>query len=794
MERKRKYKILMIMIFFILIGAKEVFCQSYVPEFKNDKIKVKPVVDIQAFAFNIKDVRLLDSPFKEAMKRDANYILSLDPDRLLHRHRVNSTKPKAEIYGGWEALGVSGFTLGHYISALAMHYAATDEEIFKNKVNYIIEELAYMQNLRKNGYVGGIPDEERIWTEIATGNIRAEAFSLNGGWVPFYTVHKLMAGLVDAYLYADNEIALNVVLRMSDWLGDLIKDLSEEQMQEIMLCEFGGMNDVLATIYSITGNLKYLELSYRFNHKLITDPLALKEDHLNGVHANTQIPKLIGNAVQYELTGDQSFYNAASFFWQTVTENHTYVIGGNSDHEMFGEPGRLSHRIGNNTTETCNTYNMLKLTRHLFAFNPTSLYSDFYERGLYNHILASQNPDDGMMCYYVPLKMGGIKTYNTPFDSFWCCTGTGMENHVKYGENIYARGKDGSLYVNLFIPSELDWIEKDIKVKQETNYPHSDNIRLTIKSTTTQSFPILIRQPQWSKKGVNIMVNGEEIKFSSVDGYNIITREWKNNDIIEVKIPMSLYSESMPDNPNRISILFGPLVMAGIFEKDNFNLNEENTVLVGDKNNFLASIEPVPGDPLGFQTNGIGQPSDVTLVPFYQVHHKFYNVYWDLFSEEEWDENREEYKALNDRIKKLEKITEDLVRVGEQQPEVDHNFQGFNTKTGNFEGKRWRKAINGGWFSYEMRVNSKKKNILYIKFFEINDYTDFNLLINDVQIHPYKEIENKSLKSSEIFFKIPNQITNSSRRVTVKIHSNTSSGEVSEIRIIKQDLQNNELK
>lgn len=787
--KNSKTTLIIKMIICILIISNNVFGQSYVPEFNNEKIKIKPIVSIEAYAFSIKDVRLLDSPFKKAMERDANYLLSLDPDRFLHRHRVNAgLKPKAEIYGGWEELGVSGFTLGHYISALAMHFAATGEEKFQNRANYIVDELKLMQDIRKTGYVGGIPEEERIWNEIASGNIRAEAFDLNGGWVPLYTVHKLMAGLVDAYLFADNEIALDVVVKISDWLHNLTKALSEEQMEEIMLCEFGGLNDVLATIYAITGNKKYLDLSYRFNHKLITAPLAIKEDHLNGIHANTQIPKLIGNAVQYELTGDSLSYNAASFFWKTVTDNHTYVIGGNSDYEMFGEPGKLSNRISNNTTETCNTYNMLKLTRHLFAYNPTSHYTDYFERGLYNHILASQNPDDGMMCYYVPLKMGGFKTYNTPFHSFWCCTGTGMENHVKYGENIYARGKDGSLFVNLYIPSELNWKEKDIKVKQETNYPHSDYIRLSITSTTNQSFPVRIRQPKWARQGVEIKVNGEEVSFSAVDGYIVINREWKNNDVIEINIPMTFYMESMPDNPNRISILYGPLVMAGTFDKDRFDFQEEPTVLIGDKQDLFAHIVPISGRSLGFKTVGIAQPSDVTLEPFYQVHNQFYNVYWDFFSKEEWIENREEYKAENDRIAKFEKITEDHVRVGEQQPEVDHHFKGYNTKSGNFEGKKWRDAKDGGWFSYEMKVEPKNRNILLINFLDDNnEIQEFNVFVNNVQIEPFNVIKNNSIKSGEKYYRIPKKLIKFKKNVTIKIHSNTYSGKIFDLRIIKEN-------
>jgi uncharacterized protein len=782
-------KIFRICIFFLIL-YNDVFSQSYVPEFNNEKVKIKPIVDIQVFAFSIKDVRLLDSPFKKAMERDANYLLSLDADRFLHRHRVNAgLEPKAEIYGGWEELGVSGFTLGHYISALSMYFAATGEEKFQSRVNYIVDELALMQELRKNGYVGGIPEEDRIWSEIGSGNIRAEAFDLNGGWVPFYTVHKLMAGLVDAYLYAENDIALDVVVKMSDWLYDLTKALSEEQMEEIMICEFGGLNDVLATIYAITGNKKYIDLSYRFNHKLITEPLSRREDHLNGVHANTQIPKLIGNAVQYGLTGDLSSYTAASFFWETVTDNHTYVIGGNSDYEMFGEPGKLSNRISSNTTETCNTYNMMKLTRHLFAYHPTSQYTDYYERGLYNHILASQNPEDGMMCYYVPLKMGGYKKYNTPFHSFWCCTGTGMENHVKYGENIYARGKDGSLFVNLFISSELDWKEKNVKIIQETSYPDSDQIRLSIKTTENQFFPIRIRKPEWAKQGVQIKVNGKvETVFDVVEGYIVINRNWENNDIIEIKIPLGLYTENMPDNKNRISILFGPLVLAGTFDKQSFELQEEPTVLIGDRQKILDNIVPVSDQSIGFKTIGIAQPSDVALMPFYQVHNQYYNVYWDLFSKEEWVKNRAKYKEENDRLAKLGEITVDHVRVGEQQPEIDHNFEGFKTKTGDFEGRKWRDAKNGGWFSYQMKVEPDNKNILLINFWDNNEHSrKFDLLINNVEIKSYKEIKNKSINSTGIYFQIPEELIQAKKSVSIKIHSNPYSGKVFDLRILKQD-------
>ena len=404
--------------------------------FINNSIAQKPyiiadkAVEVVSF-FPLEDVRLLQSPFKNAMDKDAAYLLSLKPDRFLYRFRLNAgLQPKDSIYGGWETAGVSGHSLGHYLSACSMLYAASGDERFKKITDYIVDELALCQDARKTGYVGAIPGEDSLFDQIARGNIRAGA-NLNDVWVPWYTLHKMLAGLVDAYRYTGNDKALIIATKFADWTSNKFKNLTEAQFQTMLDCEHGGMNEVLANIYASTGNKKYLELSYRFDHKKILDPLSQGVDELAGKHANTQIPKVIGAARQYELTGDDKEKRTADYFWQTVTQHHSYVIGGNSDYEHFTKPDELADHLSTNTTETCNSYNMLKLTQHLFTWNADGSYMDYYERTLYNHILASINPENGMTCYYVPLVTGAEKIYGTPTNSFWCCTGTGMENQCK---------------------------------------------------------------------------------------------------------------------------------------------------------------------------------------------------------------------------------------------------------------------------------------------------------------------------------------------------------------------------
>src|SRR5579884_3127076 len=430
---------------------------------------IQPMNPIEAQAFDLRDVRLLDGPFLHAQELDRRYLRSLDPDRLLHNFYVNAGLPSSVApLGGWEApdCELRGHFVGHYLSACAKMAASTGDETLRRNADRVVDGLARCQQALGSGYLSAFPE---------TFLDRVEA--RQRVWAPWYTLHKILAGLLDMYLYGDNKQALEVAQKMAAWAKRRTDRLSDEQMQSMLDTEHGGMNEVLANLYAVTGNKDDLALSLRFNHRAVLDPLMQGEDHLTGLHANTQIPKVIGAARQYELTGDERLRTLAAFFWNVVTQERSYVIGGHSDDESFSPKERLSHYLSVHTTETCNTYNMLKLTRHLFLWDPKAEYADYYERALYNHILASQNPKDGMMCYYVPLRSGSHKVFSTPDDSFWCCTGTGVENHAQYGDSLYFHD-DTSLYVNLFIASELTWKEKGVLLRQETRFPEEETTRL----------------------------------------------------------------------------------------------------------------------------------------------------------------------------------------------------------------------------------------------------------------------------------------------------------------------------
>jgi len=622
-----------------------------VPEPGGTKYKVAPKVPIEAHAFSLKDVRLLDGPFKKAMDLDAKYLLDLEPDRMLSRlHEHAGLEPKGKVYDGWEALGLSGHILGHYLSACSMMYAASGDERFLKRVNYLVDEVALCQKAHGNGYVGGVLEAKRIFAEVARGEIETKKFRLNGGWVPWYNLHKLYAGLLQAYHYCDNKKAKTVVIGLADWAGSVTGKLPDEKLQAMFECEIGGMNEALADVYAITGRQEHLELATRFNHRFVIDPLTRREDRLEGLHANTQVPKIIGVARQYELTGNEDLRTAATFFWDVVTKHRSYVNGGNSDSEHFRRKGELWKRLSPQTAETCNTYNMLKLTRHLFAWTAQGRYADYYERALYNHILASQDPKKGMTIYFCSLKPGHFHTYSKPYDSFWCCTGSGLENHVKYGDSIYYHG-DTSLYVNLLIASELTWRAKHLRVRQQTQFPDQPTTRLTVSCEKPVRLALKIRHPYWAASALKAFINGQKADANSrPGGYLTIEREWTDGDAVDVTFPMSLRVEPM-DNPKKVAILYGPIVLAGQLGRSGFTgempysgshvaykdvpTPEVPVLVTGDKP-VDQWVERVPGKPLQFKTAGAGRPNDVSLIPFYKAHHQRYTVYWDLLTKKQW--------------------------------------------------------------------------------------------------------------------------------------------------------------
>lgn len=599
---------------------------------------------MKASPFALEDVTLLDGPFKDAMQRAGAYMLKLEPDRFLSYFRVTAgLQSKGPTYGGWEAH--VGRMLGHYLSACSMMYASMRDEQFLARVTYMVSQIGECQRANGDGYVGGLPEGKRLFSQIAAGEIEADHNGLNGVHAPWYMMHKLFAGLRDAHLYCSSKEAKGVLIGLSDWACKLLANLPDDQFQKMLNCEYGGMNEVLADVYALTGDRKYLFLAERFNQEAVLDPCMHREDDLNGLHANTQLAKVLGLARLFDVTGKRNFRTGSTFFWEEVARKRSYVMGGDSDNEHFFPIGDMGKHLSAGSAETCNTYNMLKLTRQLFCWDAEAEYADFYERALYNQILGSQDPETGMMTYFYSLKPGHFKTFSTPFDSFWCCVGTGMENHSKYGDSIYFHNKQ-DLYVNLFIASELDWKDQGLKIRQETKFPEEHTTRLTVSCNRSVEANVLIRHPHWATAGLEVIINRKRYPSASKPGsYMKIGRVWRNGDAVQVSMPMELHLEPMPDDPAKISILYGPIVLAGILGTQGYQSpmpyagdsqwayarvpDPDVPALVTDGRPVSEWVQPVANKPLNFTLVGAGRASGVSLLPVYAANHERYTVYWD---------------------------------------------------------------------------------------------------------------------------------------------------------------------
>ena len=665
-------------------------------------------IEFKVLPFEIKDVKLLDGPFKHATELNEQSLLNYEPDRFLAKFRSEAgLEPKAEHYHGWEDNTIAGHSLGHYLSAICLMYGSTGNEEFLKRANYIVNELAECQEANGGGYIGAFPDGKKILEEeVAKGDIRSKGFDLNGIWVPYYTQHKVMDGLYHAYKLCGNEKALEVSRKFADWLYTVVKDLNDDQIQEMLNCEHGGINEALAELYAQTGDEKYLKMSRIFHHKSILDSLAHHKDILPGKHANTQIPKLVGTARRYELTGNMNDREASEFFWDRVVNHHSYVTGGHCDQEYFGPPDTLRNRLSDGTTETCNVYNMLKLSKHLFMWDADPEVADFYERALFNHILSSQHPQNGRVIYNLSLEMGGHKVYQDP-QWFTCCVGTGMENHSKYSGNIYYHNNT-ELYVSQFIASELNWKDKGLVITQITKYPEEQGTTLVMSCDNPVRLTLKIRYPYWAENGMEIAVNGKPVKVKNQPGSFVsINRKWESGDKVEVKFPFNLRLETMPDDSNRVALMYGPLVLAGDLgpEDDPKAMDPLYVpVFMTEDRNPETWADPVEGKSNTFETHEVGRPRDVEFKPFYKTHERRYSVYFDLFTAEQWDRQQAEYQAKQEKLKKMEEMTIDYFQLGEMQPERDHNFKSEKTWIDTFKHKKYREADRGGWFSFEMGV------------------------------------------------------------------------------------------
>lgn len=601
---------------------------------------IQPNITAKAQSFNLSDVKLLDSRFKQNMERDAKWMLSINNASLLHTWRLNAgIASNAQPLGGWESPNceLRGHIMGHILSGLALMYASTGELIYKQKADSLVAALAVCQQaLDEGGYLSAFPKQ------FINRAIKGEWV-----WAPWYTIHKVMAGLTDMYLYTGNRQALDIAEKMSGWAFHKLEPLTPQELATMEKTEFGGMNEVAYNLYAITGNKNDKRLAELFYHHAILDPLANKEDKLAGFHANTQIPKIIGAARGYELTNNDTLKTIAQFFWQTVVDHHTFATGGNSDQEFFFTPDQISKHITATTTETCNTYNMLKLTRHLFTWTADIKYADYYECALYNDILASQEGETGMVTYFQSLKSGLFKSYSSHDDSFWCCVGTGFENHAKYAESIYYH-TDNGIYVNLFIPSELNWSEKGFKIVQQTRYPQESVTNLTVKEAPSQiPFSLYIRYPHWATSGAKITIDGKAVKISEKPGsYIELKRVWKTGDKVVVNFPMSLRLIPANDNAKVAAIAYGPLLLAGDmgtgginppapFARDQlefvkYNIPEDVISSLSVKDRKLTDwLTPLAGKQLTFETKDVAA-RPIILIPYYQIDKQRYVLYWNL--------------------------------------------------------------------------------------------------------------------------------------------------------------------
>jgi DUF1680 family protein len=633
--------------------------RAIVPQGPREAVRLPAAVPLACREFDLADITLLAGPFRDNMSRDLEYLLSFDCDRLLAPfQRVAGLAARAPALGGWESRGLASHYCGHYLSAASMMYAHTRDQRLEEKIDYLLPRLAACQEANGRadsdfrGYCAGIPDSKAAFKEVLAGRIDLGprhhplySFDLNGLWSPWYTVHKIMAGLRDVYLHLGRHQAKEILIGLAQWSAQFPQRLSVAQMQTMLVSEQGGMNEVLADVYAITGEESYRGLAAQFNQAAQLAPLMRGEDILDGVHSNQYIPRVIGMARQYELTGSEDYRAGAEFFWRNVVRHRSYVFGGNGNRENFFPIGDTWRELSVGSAETCCTYNILKLTHHHFCWNADLEAADFYERALINHILGSQGPVPGSMTYYLSLRPGHFKTFSTPWDSCWCCAGTGMESPAKFSRGIYYHDAR-TLWINLYVASELRWHEKGITIRQRTRFPESNTVRLEISCARPVRATLKLRHPYWSRPAMAVRLNGQALAAGTPGSYLDLTRQWRPGDVLEIELRTPLRIERMAHHPSKLAILAGPTVLAAVLGDE---LMSSPIPYAGDDQYEFEKvpdpvtlpalairhrpveewIKPDPAQPLLWRTHDVGLAADVTLVPFYRITHERYVVYFD---------------------------------------------------------------------------------------------------------------------------------------------------------------------
>ncbi|MBS2096729.1 beta-L-arabinofuranosidase domain-containing protein [Carboxylicivirga linearis] len=755
--------------------------------------------------FPLGDITLLDGPFKEASELNIQTLLQYDADRLLAPYlKEAGLTPKASSYSNW--IGLDGHIGGHYLSAMAINYAATGNVDCKNLMDYMVTELKACQDANTLnfptwgvGYTGGVPSSSSVWSTFKTGNFS----NYNSAWVPWYNLHKAYAGLRDAWLYGGNVTAKGVFLSFCDWAIDITSGLNDTQMETMLNVEHGGMNEVLADAYQMTGQVKYLTAAKRFSHKVLLNSMASGVDNLDNMHANTQVPKAVGFQRIAEVSKESNYVDAGEFFWKTVTENRSLALGGNSRKEYFPQASACGDYITDiEGPESCNTNNMLKLTEDLFRTNVDAKYAEYYEKALYNHILSTIHPEHGGYVYFTPARPRHYRVYSAPNEAMWCCVGTGMENHGKYGEFIYTH-VDDSLYVNLFIASELNWRAKGVTVRQETDFPNEEKSRLYFTAEASTDLNLMIRYPHWVAEGdLKVVVNTDTITVTAQpQSYVSIDRTWSNNDSVHVLLPMQNTIEELPNVSEYVAVMHGPILLgAKTGTEDLAGLVADNSrwghiangsllpldqapVIVSSREDLTSKIVPIEGETMKFTASDLfpkEENKDLILEPFYNIHDSRYMMYWLTLTEDQYQDVLDSLAAAEQEALELQARTIDEVATGEQQPEVDHNMQTQNSYTGNYQNEFWRDARDGGFISYDLSTAGKSDLSLMVRYWgnesgsrSFNIYIDDELLITENVVGKWNVNEFVNQE-----YDIPNSMTSGKETITVKFQAINSSNVV----------------
>lgn len=780
----------------------------------NQQAAINPVSQSQQ-AFALSQVSLTGGPFWHAQQTNIDYLLAMKPDRLLAPYlREAGLETQSDSYGNWENSGLDGHIGGHYLSALSLAWAASGQQALKDRLDYMLDELVRAQEAN-GGYLGGIPNGQAMWREIRQGNINADLFSLNDRWVPLYNIDKLFHGLRDAYQIAGSDQAKTMLLDLGQWMLSVTENLSDEQIQQMLYSEHGGLNEVFADMALISQDERYLHLARQFSHQTILKPLTQNKDRLTGLHANTQIPKVIGFLKVAETADDAAWEAAAEFFWQTVAQERSVSIGGNSVKEHFHEKDDFTPMVEDvEGPETCNTYNMMKLSKMLYLRTGEPRYLAFYERAMYNHILSSQHPEHGGLVYFTSMRPGHYRMYSSVQDSMWCCVGSGIENHSKYGELAYTHS-DSALWVNLFMPAALNWQQKGWRIETQTHFPDSSDVTIDLQKTDpgASSFTMHLRKPEWLSDDMQLTVNGKPAQTTTTEaGFITVQRQWRDNDTISFQLPAEPEVEQLPDGQDYYSVLYGPVVLATkvqAFEDENLNFVADDSrmghiaagpvcppealpVMLGEPASFLEGLKRAPGDKLAFQASTnvavANQPErkSTTLIPFFRLHDSRYEVYWPQLSESDFSSFVENAQAEAATAKALRSITVDAVSPGQQQPEVEHNFKGQQTRAGVNDGHHWRDAT--GWFSYALNNEEGRAKTLRLTYFKGDTDRQFSVLINGQKL---ASVTLPASSATDAFYTVDYALTDAMQKaptltVRFEAHDGSVAGGIYGIRLLSE--------